>query len=74
MLSAAATAIGSAVVRDSSVPRGLLPPLSQIGEVADLVALAVARQAVAEGLAAPLDDDEIVEAVRRKKWTPEYHN
>jgi malate dehydrogenase (oxaloacetate-decarboxylating) len=74
MLSAAATAIGSAVVRDSSLPRGLLPPLSQIGEVADLVALAVARQAVAEGLAAHHDDEEIVEAVRREKWTPEYHD
>ena len=72
MLSAAATAIGSTIVRDTSVPRGLLPPLSQIGEVADLVALAVARQAVAEGLAPPHDDDEIVDAVQRTKWTPQY--
>ena len=72
MLSAAATAIGSAIARDSSATGGLLPPLTQVGEVADLVALAVARQAVADGLAAPLDDDEIVEAVNSRKWTPEY--
>ncbi|MGZ4680072.1 MAG: malic enzyme-like NAD(P)-binding protein, partial [Ilumatobacteraceae bacterium] len=72
MLSAAATAIGSTIVRDPSVVRGLLPPLSQIGEVADLVALAVARQAVAEGLAAPRNDDEITEAVQQAKWIPQY--
>jgi malate dehydrogenase (oxaloacetate-decarboxylating) len=66
MLSAAATAIGS------SLGGGLLPPLSQVAEVADLVALAVARQAVAEGLAALREDDDIVAAVRARKWTPEY--
>jgi malate dehydrogenase (oxaloacetate-decarboxylating) len=71
MLSAAATAIGSTVARDSAV-RGLLPPLEQTGEVADLVALAVARQAVAEGLAVPLDDAAIVAAVHARKWTPHY--
>ena len=74
MLSAAATAIGSAIARDASTTGGLLPPLGQAGEVADLVALAVARQAVAEGLAAPLDDTEIVAAVNSRKWTPEYHH
>ncbi|MGZ4700739.1 MAG: NAD-dependent malic enzyme [Ilumatobacteraceae bacterium] len=72
MLSAAAAAIGSTIVRDPSVVRGLLPPLSQIGEVADLVALAVARQAVAEGLAAPRNDDKIIEAVQQAKWIPQY--
>jgi malate dehydrogenase (oxaloacetate-decarboxylating) len=72
MLSAAATAIGSAIAHDPSAVRGMLPPLSQVGEVADLVALAVARQAVAEGLAPPSDDDEIVEAVAARKWAPHY--
>jgi malate dehydrogenase (oxaloacetate-decarboxylating) len=72
MLSAAATAIGSAIAHDPSAVRGMLPPLSQVGEVADLVALAVARQAVAEGLAPPRDDDEIVAAVAARKWTPHY--
>lgn len=72
MLSSAATAIGSIAPRDAAAPLTLLPPLIQVGEVADAVALAVARQAVDDGLAAPLDDDRIVEAVEAHKWRPQY--
>jgi malic enzyme len=36
------------------------------------VALAVARQAVADGVAAARDDDQIVKAVSDRKWTPQY--
>jgi malate dehydrogenase (oxaloacetate-decarboxylating) len=72
MLSAAATAIGSVAPRDASMPATLLPSLVQVGEVADAVALAVARQAVAEGLAAPIDDTKIVAAVEACKWRPQY--
>jgi malate dehydrogenase (oxaloacetate-decarboxylating) len=72
MFSAAATAIGSTTANDPSEPLCLLPPLSQAGDVADVVALAVARQAVAEGLAAHRDDDETVRAVAERKWTPHY--
>ena len=71
MLSAAATAIGSVAPGHDVVPM-LLPPLTQVGEVADVVALAVARQAVAEGVADPLDDDRIVAAVESRKWRPQY--
>ena len=53
-------------------PLTLLPPLTQVGDVADAVALAVARQAVDEGLAAHLDDEQIVEAVEAHKWRPQY--
>jgi malate dehydrogenase (oxaloacetate-decarboxylating) len=73
MLSAAATAIGSIAPRDLGAPLTLLPPLAQVGEVADAVALAVARQAVCEGLAEPLDDEHVVEAVEAHKWRPQYH-
>ena len=72
MLSAAATAIGSIAPRDAAAPLTLLPPLTQVGDVADAVALAVARQAVDEGLAAHLDDERIVEAVEAHKWRPQY--
>ncbi len=72
MLSAAATAIGSAIARDPSPEGGLLPPLAQVGEVADLVAVSVARQAVAEGLAPQHDDAAIIDAVNSRKWIPEY--
>jgi malate dehydrogenase (oxaloacetate-decarboxylating) len=72
MLVAAAVAIGSAVVDDSSSRTRLLPPLSRVAAVADLVALAVARQAVSEGSAPPLEDHQIVAAVNERKWTPHY--
>jgi malate dehydrogenase (oxaloacetate-decarboxylating) len=74
MLSAAATAIGSIAPRDATAPATLLPPLAQVGEVADAVALAVARQAVADGMADPLDDPKIVEAVESCKWRPHYRD
>jgi len=72
MLSTAATAIGSAVSHGESMHGGLLPPLSQAGDVADIVALAVARQAVTDGVAAHREDDQIVKAVSDCKWTPQY--
>ncbi|HZX53811.1 MAG TPA: oxaloacetate-decarboxylating malate dehydrogenase, partial [Ilumatobacteraceae bacterium] len=72
MLSAAATAIGSVAPIDAGSPLTLLPPLARVVEVADAVALAVARQAVAEGLADPLDDEHIEKAVEAHKWRAQY--
>jgi malate dehydrogenase (oxaloacetate-decarboxylating) len=74
MLSAAATAIGSIAPRDLGAALTLLPPLAQVLDVADAVALAVARRAVEEGLADPLEDPEIVEAVEARKWRPKYRD
>ncbi|MEP7201167.1 MAG: NAD-dependent malic enzyme [Ilumatobacteraceae bacterium] len=74
MLSAAATAIASVVPRDAGAPLTLLPPLTQVGDVADAVALAVARQAVSEGLADHLEDEQIVAAVEAHKWRPNYRD
>jgi malate dehydrogenase (oxaloacetate-decarboxylating) len=74
MLSAAASAIGSITPLGAGTPLTLLPPLAQVAEVADAVAVAVARQAVEEGLAEDLDDAEIVEAVESHKWRPKYRN
>jgi malate dehydrogenase (oxaloacetate-decarboxylating) len=71
-LSAAANAIGASIIHDDSAQRRLLPSLSQAADVADLVALAVARQAVADGVAPPLPDDQIVRVVTARKWTPHY--
>jgi malate dehydrogenase (oxaloacetate-decarboxylating) len=51
-----------------------LPPLAQVLDVADAVALAVARRAVEEGVAEPLADPEIVEAVEARKWRPKYRD
>jgi len=72
MLSAAAAAIGE--VAHEGDASALLPPLSAVADVADTVALAVARRAVLDGDAGPMDDAAIVEAVAACKWTPEYRS
>ncbi len=50
----------------------LLPPLSDIREVSLKVALAVAKAAVAAGLAAPHTDSEVEKIVRDHVWNPVY--
>jgi malate dehydrogenase (oxaloacetate-decarboxylating) len=50
----------------------LLPPLIDLRKISFHVAVAVAKKAAAEGLAAPLSDDEIAAAVLSKMWRPVY--
>ncbi|HEX3939607.1 MAG TPA: NAD-dependent malic enzyme [Xanthobacteraceae bacterium] len=50
----------------------LLPPLVDIRRLSFHVAIAVAKQAQAEGLADPLADEILAAAVRRKMWEPLY--
>ena len=65
------------VVADMSPARhdpqaNLLPPLVEIRELSFHVAIAVAKQACAEGLAKPMPDDALARAVRAKMWEPVY--
>ena len=50
----------------------LLPPLVEIRQLSFHVALAVAKQAQAEGLADSLSEEALVDAVRDKMWEPRY--
>ncbi len=50
----------------------LLPPLVDSRKLSFDVALAVAKQAQAEGLADPLSDQETAAAIRAKMWEPVY--
>jgi malate dehydrogenase (oxaloacetate-decarboxylating) len=52
----------------------LLPPLVELRKISFHVAVAVATQAVAEGLAGPLSNQAIAAAVRAKMWEPVYAN
>ena len=56
--------------RDSSA--NLLPPLTALRSLSFEVAVAVARQAVAEGLTGTMSDDAVVAAVTAKMWEPVY--
>lgn len=72
MMRAAARALGDAspALKDSRAP--LLPAWAQVRDVADDIALAVARQAVADGVAPEADDDDLRQAVTATRWTPGY--
>ena len=50
----------------------LLPPLVEIRKLSFHVALAVAKQAQAEGLADSMSDENLAAAVRAKMWEPLY--
>jgi malate dehydrogenase (oxaloacetate-decarboxylating) len=50
----------------------LLPPLVDLRKISFHVAITAAKQAIAEGLAGALSDDEIAGAVRAKMWEPIY--
>lgn len=70
MISAAAHALGGMV--DASQPGApVLPPVSRLSEMSFRVAVAVAKQAIAEGLN-QVEIDDVEAAVKAAKWTPEY--
>ena len=50
----------------------LLPALKDIRQVARHIALAVARQAVGQGVADPATDQELEQLVDNRIWNPEY--
>ena len=50
----------------------LLPPLAELRKISLQVAIAVARQAKAEGLAPAIPDEDLVASVRLKMWEPLY--
>lgn len=70
MISAAAHALGGMV--DASQPGApVLPPVSRLSEMSFRVAVAVAKQAIAEGLN-QVEIDDVEAAVKASQWTPEY--
>ena len=74
MLIAAAERLGelSPAIQDPSAP--LLPQLSHARDVALEIALAVALQAVEDGVAPPASEAELREAVSANQWYPDYES
>jgi malate dehydrogenase (oxaloacetate-decarboxylating) len=72
MLMAAARALAEASPSKRDRKANLLPPVTQLREVSYRVAIAVALQAQAEGLAEETSRDELESRVRAKMWTPIY--
>ncbi|KAA8438760.1 NAD-dependent malic enzyme [Weissella paramesenteroides] len=70
MISAAAHALGGMV--DTSQPGApVLPPVSRLSEMSFRVAVAVAKQAIAEGLN-QVEIDNVEAAVKSAQWIPKY--
>jgi malate dehydrogenase (oxaloacetate-decarboxylating) len=72
MLMAAARALAQASPSKRDRKANLLPPVTQLREVSKRVAIAVALQAQAEGLAEETGQDELAYRVGAKMWTPIY--
>ena len=72
MFVAAARALSelSPARRDPS--QALLPPLSEVRDVAKRVAVAVALQAQRDGLADAMSQDELLRRIDATMWTPDY--
>ena len=72
MLIAAAEALGqcSPALRDASA--SLLPHLQHARQVAAQIALAVALQAVGEGVAAPASEEQLRRRIANAQWLPAY--
>ena len=71
MITAASLAVAEFAAAGGA-SRELVPKLSLSSTVARSVALAVARQAVADGVAAPATDADLASAIDRSHWTPTY--
>ena len=50
----------------------LLPPVTELRRVSAAVAVAVARQAQADGLAPKCDENTLAERIRTRVWEPQY--
>jgi malate dehydrogenase (oxaloacetate-decarboxylating) len=74
MFLAAARAIAELSPAKRNPHANLLPPLVDIRKVSFHVAVAAAKQALAEGLADPAFGDDIAAAITAKMWEPVYAN
>jgi malate dehydrogenase (oxaloacetate-decarboxylating) len=72
MLMAAARALAEVSPSKGDRNANLLPPVSELREASYRVALAVGRQAQAEGLAQKTSGEELEIQLRERMWTPLY--
>ena len=72
MMRVAAATLGdsSPALLDPDAP--LLPAWTEVPDIAVRIALAVGRQAVAEGVAPERTDDQLAERISEVRWLPEY--
>jgi malic enzyme len=72
MVLAAARALSDQVTADRLASGALYPPIAGLREVSRSIALAVGREAIRSGVAAPGDDEALEAAVDAAMWWPAY--
>jgi malic enzyme len=72
MISASATALADSLTSDELSEGCLMPDVSRLWEVCGDVAIAVAKQAVADGVAQETSADELQSRMDKYRWLPEY--
>lgn len=72
MFMAAAQALAAASPATANPDAPLLPPLTTIRSVSRLIALAVAKEAITAGVAAPSSDADLERLVDERMWFPAY--
>lgn len=72
MFMAAAQALAAASPATANPDAPLLPPLTAIRSVSRLIALAVAKEAITAGVAAPSSDADLERLVDERMWFPAY--
>jgi malate dehydrogenase (oxaloacetate-decarboxylating) len=72
MMRVAAKTLGDASPSLTDPDKPLLPAFEVLPQLATQIAIAVALQAVKDGVAPEKSDDEMSDVVRRTRWTPDY--
>jgi malate dehydrogenase (oxaloacetate-decarboxylating) len=74
MLMAASNALAECSPMVTGLGDAVLPPLKDIQEVSKKIALAVAKQAQADGMALETSEEILLAAIERNFWIPDYRD
>lgn len=72
MISASASALASSLTSNEMADRSLVPDVSRLWDVCGDVALAVARQAIEDGVATLTDSATLPQRIAERRWRPAY--
>ncbi len=72
MFMAASEALSACSPAIENIDSGLLPPLSEVHTVSSRIALAIALQAIAEGVADRLSENQVQMRINEMYWEPHY--
>jgi malic enzyme len=72
MIGASSTALAHALEESTIEERCLMPEVNSLWDICGIVGLAVARQAIADGVATFTDADQLAARLDEYRWRPEY--